>query len=56
MYVPTPINASPACDIIWNRPGAAPFSSRQKEDTLDWNRVEGNWKQVKGAVKQQWES
>ena len=21
---------------------------------MDWNRVEGNWKQVKGAVKQQW--
>jgi uncharacterized protein YjbJ (UPF0337 family) len=32
----------------------APFSSRPKEEKLDWNRVEGNWKQVKGAVKQQW--
>ena len=21
---------------------------------MDWNRVAGNWKQVKGAVKQQW--
>ena len=21
---------------------------------MDWNRVEGNWKQMKGAVKQQW--
>ena len=21
---------------------------------MDWNRVEGNWKQVKGRVKQQW--
>ena len=21
---------------------------------MDWNRVEGNWKQIKGAVKQQW--
>ncbi|ESY74109.1 hypothetical protein X743_10120 [Mesorhizobium sp. LNHC252B00] len=21
---------------------------------MDWNRVEGNWKQVKGKVKEQW--
>ena len=21
---------------------------------MDWNRVEGNWKQVTGAVKEQW--
>jgi uncharacterized protein YjbJ (UPF0337 family) len=21
---------------------------------MDWNRVEGNWKQVKGAIKEQW--
>jgi uncharacterized protein YjbJ (UPF0337 family) len=21
---------------------------------MDWNRVEGNWKQLKGAVKQKW--
>ncbi len=21
---------------------------------MDWNRVEGNWKQLKGNVKQQW--
>jgi uncharacterized protein YjbJ (UPF0337 family) len=21
---------------------------------MDWNRVEGNWKQVKGKVKKQW--
>jgi uncharacterized protein YjbJ (UPF0337 family) len=35
--------------------GAARRScARPKEATMDWNRVEGNWKQVKGAVKQQW--
>jgi uncharacterized protein YjbJ (UPF0337 family) len=22
--------------------------------TMDWNRVEGNWKQMKGKVKEQW--
>jgi len=21
---------------------------------MDWNRIEGNWKQVKGKVKEQW--
>lgn len=21
---------------------------------MDWNRIEGNWKQVKGMVKEQW--
>lgn len=21
---------------------------------MDWNRVEGNWKQIKGAVKEKW--
>jgi len=24
------------------------------EETMDWNRVEGNWKQMKGKVKEQW--
>jgi uncharacterized protein YjbJ (UPF0337 family) len=27
---------------------------RMKEVAMDWNRVEGNCKQMKGAVKQQW--
>lgn len=25
-----------------------------QEAVVDWNRVEGNWKQVKGKVKEQW--
>jgi uncharacterized protein YjbJ (UPF0337 family) len=25
-----------------------------KEFVMDWNRVEGNWKQIKGKVKEQW--
>jgi uncharacterized protein YjbJ (UPF0337 family) len=32
----------------------APFIAVMKEVAMDWNRVEGNWKQMKGAVKQQW--
>jgi uncharacterized protein YjbJ (UPF0337 family) len=30
------------------------FIHTTKEAMMDWNRVEGNWKQMKGAVKQQW--
>jgi uncharacterized protein YjbJ (UPF0337 family) len=25
-----------------------------RRKTMDWNRVEGNWKQVKGKVKEKW--
>jgi uncharacterized protein YjbJ (UPF0337 family) len=28
--------------------------TQQQEISMDWNRVEGNWKQVKGAIKEQW--
>lgn len=26
----------------------------QKELAMDWNRIEGNWKQLKGKIKEQW--
>jgi uncharacterized protein YjbJ (UPF0337 family) len=26
----------------------------QKECPMDWNRVEGNWKQIKGQIKEKW--
>jgi uncharacterized protein YjbJ (UPF0337 family) len=25
-----------------------------QEIYMDWNRVEGNWKQVKGKIKEKW--
>jgi uncharacterized protein YjbJ (UPF0337 family) len=28
--------------------------AQYKETRMDWNRVEGNWKQVKGQVKEKW--
>jgi uncharacterized protein YjbJ (UPF0337 family) len=31
---------------------AAP--SKPKEFAMDWNRIEGNWKQFKGKIKEQW--
>jgi uncharacterized protein YjbJ (UPF0337 family) len=24
------------------------------EGAMDWNRIEGNWKQVKGQIKEKW--
>jgi uncharacterized protein YjbJ (UPF0337 family) len=41
-------------DAFWNRMASTSFIRCVKEVTMDWNRVEGNWKQLKGAVKQQW--
>jgi uncharacterized protein YjbJ (UPF0337 family) len=28
--------------------------SSMEANPMDWNRVEGNWKQVKGKVKEKW--
>jgi uncharacterized protein YjbJ (UPF0337 family) len=34
---------------------ARPIRTAQVEEVaMDWNRVEGNWKQLKGKVKEQW--
>jgi uncharacterized protein YjbJ (UPF0337 family) len=29
-------------------------SHQETERIMDWNRVEGNWKQIKGQVKEKW--
>jgi len=29
-------------------------SQTRREMDMDWNRVEGNWKQFKGAAKEKW--
>ena len=29
-------------------------TTQLKEKMMDWNRVEGNWKQTKGKVKEKW--
>jgi len=31
-----------------------PASILQENFAMDWNRVEGNWKQVKGKIKERW--
>jgi uncharacterized protein YjbJ (UPF0337 family) len=30
------------------------FPEKQEEQTMNWDRVEGNWKQFKGNVQQKW--
>ena len=41
---------------IETKAAPAPLSSvvQFMESAMDWNRVEGSWKQVKGKVKEQW--
>jgi uncharacterized protein YjbJ (UPF0337 family) len=29
-------------------------NSLEEEDAMDWNRVEGNWKEARGKVKEKW--
>jgi uncharacterized protein YjbJ (UPF0337 family) len=38
-----------------NDPSQGPLVVNQaREMEMDWNRVEGNWKQVKGKIKEKW--
>jgi uncharacterized protein YjbJ (UPF0337 family) len=32
------------------------YGQYEKEAPMNWDRVEGNWKQLKGQVRQQWGS
>jgi uncharacterized protein YjbJ (UPF0337 family) len=52
---PNPQNFEPA---TWNFSGPvavyATYNSQFVEMTMDWNRVEGNWKQTKGKIKEKW--
>jgi uncharacterized protein YjbJ (UPF0337 family) len=31
-----------------------PLEVPLRRNTMDWNRVEGNWKQMKGKIKEKW--
>jgi len=41
---------------IDRRPGAPRGArhDREKEKAMNWDRIEGNWKQLKGKAKEQW--
>jgi uncharacterized protein YjbJ (UPF0337 family) len=36
------------------RPRLALSGHQQREMHMDWNRIEGNWKQFKGSAKEKW--
>jgi uncharacterized protein YjbJ (UPF0337 family) len=44
----------PGAPGFWNRTAKPIVQASTEEVIMDWNRIEGNWKQMKGAVKQQW--
>jgi uncharacterized protein YjbJ (UPF0337 family) len=54
IYAAVGNRASAAGYLFWNRMDEHVVVYSTKEAAMDWNRVEGNWKQMKGAVKQQW--
>jgi uncharacterized protein YjbJ (UPF0337 family) len=45
-----------AASIVWNARAFNPLIviPTAKEMAMDWNRVEGNWKQFKGSAKEKW--
>src|SRR6476620_746031 len=46
---------APVAEAPRNDSNQGPFVVKQaKEMEMDWNRVEGNWKQMKGKVKEKW--
>jgi uncharacterized protein YjbJ (UPF0337 family) len=38
----------------WNILTSASLARRTTECVMDWNRLEGNWKQFKGRAKEKW--
>jgi hypothetical protein len=63
-------NLLPMCAVSWLKTGGANSASHHpgcsqikrevketketKECAMDWNRIEGNWKQFKGRAKEKW--
>jgi uncharacterized protein YjbJ (UPF0337 family) len=43
-----------ACALRQRTHRAAPSARATKENHMNWDRVQGNWKQFKGKVKEQW--
>jgi uncharacterized protein YjbJ (UPF0337 family) len=37
-----------------NRPRFFSQRAMDKETNMNWDRIEGNWKQAKGKIKEQW--
>jgi uncharacterized protein YjbJ (UPF0337 family) len=43
-----------SCGTLRSRKRYQRDTNRHAEPTMDWNRIEGNWKQAKGKVKEKW--
>jgi uncharacterized protein YjbJ (UPF0337 family) len=60
MVFPDFASFHPGCSFADCIPGTFELPARwkaistQEEMTMDWNRVEGNWKQFKGKAKEKW--
>jgi uncharacterized protein YjbJ (UPF0337 family) len=39
---------------LWKRPGVRSRGPTEKEQSMNWDRIEGNWKQLRGKAQQQW--
>jgi uncharacterized protein YjbJ (UPF0337 family) len=46
-YASQRIFVSPYAARIWTRPSTG-------EKPMEWNQLEGNWKQIKGKIKEKW--
>jgi uncharacterized protein YjbJ (UPF0337 family) len=44
----------PASSLALEHLRSAPFARGQTERVMDWNRIEGNWKQFKGRANEKW--
>jgi uncharacterized protein YjbJ (UPF0337 family) len=42
------------CALSRRRKRVVQTAPAKQETTMNWDRVEGNWKQIKGKVQQQW--
>jgi uncharacterized protein YjbJ (UPF0337 family) len=37
-----------------DNPRCSQFQPGKQEDSMNWDRIEGNWRQFKGKVKENW--
>src|SRR6266508_3400036 len=43
-----------ASEPLFGCPGSFPISNDNRSKAMNWDRVEGNWKELKGKVQQKW--
>jgi uncharacterized protein YjbJ (UPF0337 family) len=50
----TALKRSSSLHVMRSRSPKVTDPHNRRSIAVDWNRVEGNWKQIKGKVKEQW--